>query len=518
MVANLSSAKSDDIRYAADRARAQGQWRNALDLYNQLDNCDTNSAVLLNRAICFLALGQQDQAYTLAGKAYVVQNSLWQARLVQAKAAKALGRKQEWLTWVEALHAQYPDQAEIRMEYAPGVMNVYGDAVLARQLVKPLVRDPAHAEAAQGLQLMSLLYDRPKAMTAKALTGHIRTFAKQFLHINDLHKKLYAKTIVEAQASIRQTQASREKKSTAVRRIGFVSGLLCASPVYFLCIQAIRDVAAKGHELIFFSRSTKTDWATQELKQLASQWVDCSQYDSPVLEAVLREFELDELFDMAGWTDLEVLKALSTKPAKVQLKWVGGQSCTTGMACFDGFITDNVHTPRETFELYSEPLLSLGNHYVTYTPPGYMPAPRQREAGVSLRKIQAQGFGRLGVVANPLKISVEFMKVVRQLLDKTPEAVHLELIDHRYVFERTRQRIAHGLGEKHAARIRFITPPDHPSFLSALNELDLLLDTFPYSGGLTACEAKQLNVPIHVFHYDRKLFCERHVLSHLQIK
>ena len=147
-----------------------------------------------------------------------------------------------------------------------------------------------------------------------------------------------------------------------------------------------------------------------------------------------------------------------------------------------------------------------------------MPAPRQREAGVSLRKIQAQGFGRLGVVANPLKISVEFMKVVRQLLDKTPEAVHLELIDHRYVFERTRQRIAHGLGEKHAARIRFITPPDHPSFLSALNELDLLLDTFPYSGGLTACEAKQLNVPIHVFHYDRKLFCERHVLSHLQIK
>lgn len=517
MVADLSSAKSDDLRYAADRARAQGQWHKALDLYAQLDNCDTNSAVLLNRAICFLALGQAIEAYALSDKAYQLQTSLWQARLVQAKAAKALGKKQEWLEITEALHGIYPDNAEIRMEYAPGVMNVYGDAVQARQLVKPLLRDPVHAESAQSLQLMTLLYDRPKTMTAKALSTHIRTFAKQFLHINDLQKKMYAKAVSDEQLRARSTQAAMTKP-TGVRRVGFVSGLFCASPVYFLCIQAIRDVAAKGHQLVFFSRSTKHDWATQELKSLASEWVDCSQYDSPVLEAVLREFELDELFDMAGWTDLEVLKALSAKPAKVQLKWVGGQSCTTGMNCFDGYITDNFQTPRETFELYSEPLLSLGNHYVTYTPPPYMPTPRPRESGVNLRRIQSTGEGRLGVVANPLKLSTAFLHAVAQLLQKTPTTVSLEFIDHRYVFPKTRQRVLDALGEQHAQRLRFVTPADHPTFLGALNELDLLLDTFPYSGGLTVCEAKHLNVPIHLFPHERKLFCERHVLSHLQIK
>lgn len=516
MSAEPTQALLDDIRFAADRARSAGQWQQALDLYCRLPNYNSNSAVLLNRAICYLASGDAQQAYDLSILACKMQDSLWQAKLILAKAAKALGRKQEWVLALQTLYTQHPANPEILIEYAPMVMNVFGHAVAARNLVKPLLRDARHGEAASSLQLMTLLYDRPKAMSAKGLTALIRTFAREYLKLNDNQRKAQSHLIDEALKLLLQSRKPAHVVG-GQRRVGFVSGLFSASPVYFLSVHAIREVAQKGHQLIFFDRGGKHDWATAELKSLATEWIDCRPYEAPVLEAVFRASQLDELFDMAGWTDLEVLKALNSKPAKVQFKWVGGQSCTTGLNCFDGFVTDDFQTPRETFDLYTEPLVSLGKHYVKYTPPPYMPQPRNRPEQLTLKKIQLRGAGKVGVVANPLKISAEFLSAVKHAFEKMPADVRLIFIDSRYTYRPTRNRITTALGPGFAERVVFSSPTGHPGFLSVVNELDLMLDTFPYSGGLTLCEAIHLKVPVHVFRYDRKLFCERHVLSHLQI-
>lgn len=516
MAANLSSASNDDLRRAADNARSEARWQDALNLYCQLDNAKTNSAVLLNCAICNYALGRHQLAFELAHQAMRLQESLWQAKLVFANAAKALGKKSEWVNAIQSLYLQQPGNPEVAMEYANVALNMFGNAELARQVIKPWLRHPAHGEAASTTQLMSLLYDRPKSMTAKALTGLIKTHARQYLQITALQRKQHASAIHWALQSMAKTDLP-EYPAQGKKRIGFVSGLFCASPIYFLTVHAMRAIHANGHELVFFSRASKEDWATQELKQMATGWVDCSNVDAPALEAMLKAANLDELFDMAGWTDTEVLKALASKPAKAQLKWVGGQSCTTGLSCFDGFITDKYQTPPETFELYTEPLISLGDHYVQYTPPPYMPKPRERAEVLNLRKIQQRGHGTLGVVANPVKLSGDFLKMVQELLHNTPDTVEIKFVDNRYLYRPTRNRIANALGEKVLHRVKFLTPTGHAAFLNVINELDLILDTFPYSGGLTLCEALHLKVPVHAFRHDRKLFCERHVNSHLQI-
>lgn len=516
MSAEYAHAASDAIRYAADKARANAQWKIALDLYLRLDNAEANSAVLLNRAICHFALSEYQLSYEMSMKACKLQGSLWQSKLILAKSAKALGRKSEWILAMQALYEQQPKIPEVVLEYASVVMNAYGHAISARNLIKPYLQDATHAEAASYVYLMTMLYDRPKAVTAKVLSSQIKTFAKKYLHITDEQRQLASENIQTALNEIASFIPTK-KDSKVGRRVGFISGLFTASPVYFLAIDSIRKVAEQGHQVVILSRSEKSDWATEELKSIASEWVNCASWEAPVLESVIKSLELDELFEMAGWTDLDVLKALASKPAKVQLKWVGGQSCTTGMTCFDGFVTDDFQTPKETFELYSEPLISLGKKYVEYTPPTYMPEIRPRENGLTLRKIQARGVGRLGVIANPLKISTEFLSTLAKVLESMPAGIDVTFIDQRYAYKPARTRIIQSLGKKNSEKIKFSTPAGHPAFLSAMNELDLVLDTFPYSGGLTVCEAIHLKIPIHVFLYDRRLFCERHVLSHLQI-
>ncbi len=473
----------------ADACRRAKRWQEALAHYRYAEPHLPNHAVIKhNLALCHLGMGDASLSLDYCNAALRLNKGLWQSELVKAKALNKMGKPDEAMALLLPLLQRYPNNAEVRFELAALSMHELGDAKLAQRLVQAFLNDPTHATDASLTTCMSQLYDRD--ITAEELSKALCAFA-------DKHLVLPGRLISGTQG----TTSSR-------LRVGLISPMFSCSPVYFFCIGALK-LLADATDLIIFSRGTHHDWATQEFRAIAHEWFEVSSLTSEALSAFLHKQHLDVLVDMGGWTDPAGLRALSSKPAKRMYKWVGGQSGTTGLRAFDGMLSDAYQTPLSLQHLYVEPLILLDRGYVTYTPPAYMPP------SVPPREGQV----RLGVISNPVKISQSFLHYLQRQLEAMAKTMsmplHLCFIDKRYRHSQLTSRIKTALkniGEDNAMSIEFIVPDSHHSYLSEVAQLTAVIDTFPYSGGLTSIEALSLGVPC--FTRPGQLFSERHTLSH----
>ena len=239
--------------------------------------------------------------------------------------------------------------------------------------------------------------------------------------------------------------------------------------------------------MIVFSRGDQNDWATAQFQEIASEWISVAHMPAVHLAQRIHQADLDVLYDLGGWMDAVALQALSCKPARKQFKWVGGQSVTTGLDSFDGWIGDATQSPMRLQGLYSEPLINIPEGYCTYTPPDYLPAP-----AVTKSKTPC-------VFANPAKVSRAFLKEIKQI-QGTKVFIH-----NQYRYPQVQERICAVLGKD----AEFVIPASHQEALQAVNSHATMIDTFPYSSGLTAREAIAMGTKVKVLQVG-ELFCERH--------
>ena len=473
----------------AEACRKAKQWQEAIDHYLYADDCLPGQASIKhNLAVCHLGVGDAHQSLHYCNAALHLNETLWQSKVIKAKALKKIGEYGEAITILLSLLEHYPNNAEAKIELAAMSFHEIGDAVLARRLAQEFINDPVHGADASLMTIMSQLYDRD--VSAEELTQELCAFA-------DKHFVLQGSV---ARDSIRMNSSRM--------RIGMISPLFSCSPVYFFCIGALKLLSASA-DLIIFSRRTCHDWATQEFQAIAYEWFDVSGMNSEALASFLHKQNLDVLLDMGGWMDPIALRALSSKPAKRMYKWVGGQSATTGIRAFDGILSDEYQTPHSLQHLYVEPLILLEGGYVSYTEPPYMPqplTPHEKEI-------------RLGVISNPAKISRDFLRYLEDQLKAMKNEflapINLCFIDRRYRYPQLMNRInsaLHGITKDGAITIEFIVPKDHRSYLHEVARLTAVIDTFPYSGGVTSIEALALGVPC--FTRPGLLFSERHTYSH----
>lgn len=448
-----------------------------------------------NLALCHLSQGQAAEAVTWARQAYAAAPALWQAGVLLAKALAAVGDRAGALPVLQSLHAQQPDIADVRLELASLTLHVLGQAQVARALALPLVTHPKHGRDAEILVWVTQLYDRQPGVTATAVARGFMDFSQRHLHLPPEN--------VSAVVADKPWPPQQRRL-----KVGLLSTQFHASPVYFLTIGALQHLA-RTVELHVFARGQKVDWATRTLAGLARSWSNVAALGAVALAQRLRAAQLDVLIDLGGWMDPVALQAQSVKLAPRMVKWVGGQSLTTGLKTFDGFVTDPWQSPVGAEALHSEPLWRLPGGYVTYTPPPYMPVPHRER--IDWRNPQRAI--RLGVIANPAKLSEAFLVYLRQSYpvwcEQAGHLLDVVFIDKRFARSEVAQRVQQHLP---GVAVQFKAPDDHLAYLQAIAALDLMLDTFPYSGGLTTLEALSLGVP--VLGHAGELFAERHTWAH----
>ena len=480
-MAQQSTFTAQEVLSRAERARDAAQWEEAIFLFHQVEKVAPESAEIKhNLGLCYYGWGKPQQALHRCAHALSLKPSLWQSEILIAKSHYAMGQMEAAQRAYSKLLSSEQGGAQARIGLADLALNQFGNPLEATNLVAPLLEMPNFVMDAQLSALMASLYDRDHwnvKGNAGQLSERVKDFSAQYLRL----PKLTLTPLANHQSQY------RDKRFRP--RVALISPLFCVSPVYFLTIAGWRHVA-KNCDIVIFNRGYASDWATQAFKDIASEWIDAQNLNATLLAKKIHEADIDVLYDLGGWMDVIGLQALSCKPARQQFKWVGGQSVTTGLESFDGWIGDNAQSPSQYQSFYSEPLINVPSEYCTYTPPDYLPKPASVKSKTPC------------IFANPAKVSRDFLKEIKQI-QGTKVFIH-----NQYRYPQVQERIRAVLGKD----AEFVIPASHQEALNAVNGHATMIDTFPYSGGLTAREARAMGTTVKVLQVG-ELFCERHTAN-----
>ncbi len=468
-------------------ALERGRWGESVQCFGlAVQRQADNAAAWHNLGLSLFALGRNEAAVDACKRALRLNRSMLPTYVVLGKASKALGDATQAEACFKQVLKANPSHAQARVALADLCMNVFGQPLEAVELVKPLLGDAEYGEDAELTTLMAGLYDRDTG--AEEHNARLIGFSQTSLQLDPAEFDFLpaGHRVDRSDLPLPSHPEWRPASGRKRPRVGLLSPLFCVSPVYFLTIAGWKQIAS-GCELVVFNRGHKSDWATQIFKGLSAEWHDVQEINAEQLAARLYGAQLDVLYDLGGWMDPIGLKALSVKPAPQMFKWVGGQSVTTGLRCFDGWIGDAWQSPFASQHLYTEPLVNIEGGYATYTPPDYLPATPKVKSDVPV------------IFSNPAKLSRAFLTHV-QGMKGTKRFVHQQ-----FKYAQSRAQVLKFLPE---SEVEFVTPTGHQEALEVLGQHKVMLDTFPYSSGLTAQEALAMGVQVKA--RVGTLFCERH--------
>jgi predicted O-linked N-acetylglucosamine transferase (SPINDLY family) len=289
-------------------------------------------------------------------------------------------------------------------------------------------------------------------------------------------------------------------------RLGFVSPDLCCHPLGHLLIRPLKNIDRRDFAVVCYSTGRTRDTLSGRIAAASNEWHEVAGLDDEALAARIRADRIDILFDLSGHTIGNRLLVFARRPAPIQITWIGYVG-TTGLEAMDYLVADRFHVPPGSEHHYRERVLRLPDGYVCYDPPAEAPE-------VGPLPAAERGHVTFGCFNNLTKITPEVLAVWAQIVRRVPGSRLVLLspaLDSAVARQRTAAQFAAAGGDRDRLELRGTTP--WGLVLKAYNTIDVALDPFPYSGGLTTCEALWMGVPVVTC--PGETFASRHSLSHL---
>jgi predicted O-linked N-acetylglucosamine transferase (SPINDLY family) len=289
-------------------------------------------------------------------------------------------------------------------------------------------------------------------------------------------------------------------------RLGFVSPDLRRHPVGFLLLRVLENFDHRAHEVVcYYSRPERDDY-TSRFQAVSREWHDVLGLPNDELARRIRQDRIDILFDLSGHTGDHRLMVFARRPAPIQITWLGYVG-STGLAAMDYLIADRFHVPAEAELHYCEKVLRMPDGYVCFEPP-------DDSEDVGPLPALERGHVTFGSFNNVSKLNPEVIALWAEIIRRVPGSrlvLSSPALDGRTARMRVGDAFVAAGGdpqrlELHGTRLR-------RALLAAYNEIDIALDPFPYSGGVTTCEALWMGVPVVTC--PGETFASRHSFSHL---
>ena len=216
------------------------------------------------------------------------------------------------------------------------------------------------------------------------------------------------------------------------------------------------------------------------------------------VSSLIRNDKIDILIDLTGHTNLNRLLVFSMKPAPIQITYLG-YPATTGLSTIDYRLTDQwADPPGLDDQYYSETLIHLRQGFLCYRPPENTP-------DIGDCPAKENGYITFGSFNNLAKITPEVINCWAEILSQIPNS-RLIIKNKSMIDVEVKNYYLGAFNKKGITSNRLEIFPEMRSFsehLSLYNKVDIALDTFPYNGTTTTCEALWMGVPIITLKGDR---------------
>ena len=282
-----------------------------------------------------------------------------------------------------------------------------------------------------------------------------------------------------------------EKYAHRRKRVAFISADFRIHPVGYLLIEMIEKFNKEKFELTgVFTGTPDGSELWKRYRCAFDHYVDGKNIPSSELAKLLRAMEIDIAIDLSGHTEGTRLDVLSHRPAPVQMTYLGFPG-TLGLPFIDYLIADPRIIPRESQKYYKEKILYLPHCYL----------PRDTSVVPSTSKPRRTSFGLpedafvFCSFNHDYKINPPIFKIWMELLKEVPGSVlWLMKLNEAAEANLTKEAVKHGV---EPTRIIYATRvPRVEDHLARYQLADLFLDTFPYNGHTTTCDALIGGLPV----------------------
>jgi predicted O-linked N-acetylglucosamine transferase (SPINDLY family) len=271
-----------------------------------------------------------------------------------------------------------------------------------------------------------------------------------------------------------------------VLRVGYVSGDLRDHPVAYFAEPLLAAHDRSRISISVYSNTPRADAFTERLRRSVDAWHEVRSLDDAQLAALIRQHAIDVLVDLSGHVANNRLLAFARKPAPVQVTYLGYPN-TTGMRAMDYKLTDAWHDPPGLTEgFYVEQLSRLDGGAWCYRPRDEMPpvGPSPAESNGCVTFFSPNKFA---------KVTDAMLQTWRQLLLRCPKTRLLLLTGGDRAGA---SRVAAAMNGIDPERIEMIGRTSTCEYFNLLARADVALDTFPYNGHTTTCDALWMGVPV----------------------
>jgi len=284
--------------------------------------------------------------------------------------------------------------------------------------------------------------------------------------------------------------ANTAERDVPTLRIGLVSGDFRAHPVGFFLEGIIANLNPDRVELVAYSMSPQEDELTARIQPYFVAWNIIVGLSDEAAARKIHDDGIHILIDLAGHTASNRLPMFALKPAPVQVSWLG-YFATTGLPGMDYLLADSVSVPESHREHFTETVWYLPETRLCFTPPA-------NRTGLELTPLPAvqNGYITFGCFQNLTKVNNAVLAAWGRIFLALPEA-RLRLQSSQMNCSTAREYLQHRLTQVGIMPERVIMEGHVPraDYLAAYANVDIILDTFPYPGGTTTCEALWMGVP-----------------------